>query len=138
MVEVFLDQYSQSEFRTEGPFPSKQIERPFQSEPFYLSDISMMYAYIAYIIISLFSFGRDKKAHATSRSLAPDPKQPHDLANKTLLAHLWKMKQVPSWMEHLLLQGSVFGKVTVDFLIGTRTPGGVVLFGEEHAVSMHT
>lgn len=35
------------------------------------------------------------------------------------------MKQVPSWMEHLLLQGSVFGKVTVDFLIGTKNRPGV-------------
>ena len=38
--------------------PRNQNQRPFQSEPFYLdiSKIVIMYAYIAYMIISVFPF----------------------------------------------------------------------------------
>lgn len=86
-----------------------------------------MYAYIAYINHKFIFFlkGQESTCHEQKPDHT-DPKQPHDLAHKTPpWLTLWKMKQVPSWMEHLLLQGSVFGKVTVDFLIGTKNRPGV-------------
>lgn len=131
-----LDQYSQSEFGTEGPFPSKQIERPFQSAPFYLSEISIMYAYIAYINHKFIFFlkGQESTCHEQKPGSRPqaapwfgsqNASLAHPLKNETsaVMDGTFTFTRFGFWKSH--------GRLSHWDQKPPRSFS--VLFGEEHA-----
>ncbi len=132
---ILFHQYSQSEFTTEGPFPSKKPKPktlPVWTVLF-ISKIAIMYAYIAYMIISVFPFWKGKKAHVCTAEANTDPK--HNYLAQSAIGSPLKKETNAVMDGRFTFTRFGFGKVT--WLSHWDDSPKVLLF-VEHAISMHT